>query len=41
MQRTASGATGNGLYTASKYMRSAAGIGLSTTIKYLVNSNSN
>jgi hypothetical protein len=28
MQRTASGAAGNGLYTTIKYMRGAAGIGL-------------
>jgi hypothetical protein len=35
MQRTTSGAAGNGLCTTIKYMRGAAGIGLSTTIKYL------
>jgi hypothetical protein len=35
MQRTTSGAAGNGLYTTIKYMRDAAGIGLGTTIKYL------
>jgi hypothetical protein len=35
MQRTASGAAGNGLYTTTKYMRGAAGIGLGTTIKHL------
>jgi hypothetical protein len=35
MQRTASGAAGNGLYTTIKYMRGAAGIGLGTTGKYL------
>ena len=35
MQRTTSGAAGNGLYTTIKYMRGAAGIGLGTTIKYL------
>jgi hypothetical protein len=35
MQRTTSGAAGNGLYTTIKYMRGAAGIGLSTTINYL------
>ena len=35
MQRTASGAAGNGLYTTIKYMRGAAGIGLGTTIKHL------
>ena len=35
MQRTTSGATGNGLYTTIKYMRGAAGIGLGTTIKHL------
>jgi hypothetical protein len=36
MQRKTSGATGNGLYTTTKYMRGAANNGLSTTIKYLV-----
>jgi hypothetical protein len=35
MQRTTSGATGNGLYTTTKYMRGASGIGLGATIKYL------
>jgi hypothetical protein len=35
MQRTTSGAAGNGLYTTIKYMRRAAGIGLGITIKYL------
>jgi hypothetical protein len=35
MQRTTSDAVGNGLYTAIKYMRGAAVIGLGTTIKYL------
>jgi hypothetical protein len=35
MQRTTSGAAGNGLYTTIKYMRGAAGIGLGTTIKHL------
>jgi hypothetical protein len=35
MQRTTSGAAGNGLYTTTKYMRGAAGIGLGTTIKHL------
>ena len=35
IQRTTSGAAGNGLYTTIKYMRGAAGIGLGTTIKYL------
>jgi hypothetical protein len=34
MQRTTSGAAGNGLYTTIKYMR-GAGIGLGTTIKHL------
>jgi hypothetical protein len=34
MQRTTSGAVGNGLYTL-KCMRGAAGIGLGTTIKHL------
>jgi hypothetical protein len=33
MQRKTSGAAGNGLYTTIKYMRGAAGIGLSTAIK--------
>ena len=39
MQRTTSGAAGNGLYTTIKYLRcttsGAAGNGLGTTIKYL------
>ena len=35
MQRTTSGAAGNGLYTTIKYRRGAAGIGLGTTAKYL------
>jgi hypothetical protein len=35
MQRTTSGAEGNGMYTTIKYMRGAAGIGLGTTIKHL------
>jgi hypothetical protein len=35
MQRTTSGAAGNGLYTTIKYTRGAAGIGLGTTIKHL------
>jgi hypothetical protein len=35
MQRTTSGAAGNSLYTTIMYMRSAARIGLGTTIKYL------
>jgi hypothetical protein len=35
MQRTTSGAAGNGLYTTIKYLRGAASIGLGTTIKYL------
>jgi hypothetical protein len=35
MQRTTSGAAGNGLYTTIKYMHGAAGIGLGTTIKHL------
>jgi hypothetical protein len=35
MQRTTSGAAGNGRHTTIKYMRVAAGIGLGTTIKYL------
>jgi hypothetical protein len=35
MQRAASGAAGNGLYTTAKYVRGAAGIRLGTTIKYL------
>jgi hypothetical protein len=35
MQRTTSGAAGNGLHTAIKYMRGDSGIGMGTTIKYL------
>ena len=35
MQRTTSGAAGDGLYTTIKYVRGAAGIGLCTTIKHL------
>jgi hypothetical protein len=35
MQRTTSGAAGNGLLTTIKYMRGTAGIVLGTTIKYL------
>jgi hypothetical protein len=35
MQRTTSGASGNGLYTTIKCMRGAAGIGLGTTIQHL------
>jgi hypothetical protein len=35
MQRTKSGAAGNGLYTTIKYMLGAAGIGLGTTATYL------
>jgi hypothetical protein len=35
MQRTTSGAAGNGLYTTFKYMRGASGIGMGTTIKHL------
>jgi hypothetical protein len=35
MQRTTSGAAGNGLYTTAKYMRGASGIGMGTTIKHL------
>jgi hypothetical protein len=35
MQRTTSGAAGNGLCTMAKYLRGAAGIGLGTMIKYL------
>jgi hypothetical protein len=39
IQRTASGAAGNGLYTTIKYMRGDANNGLSTTVKceYFVN----
>jgi hypothetical protein len=35
MQRTTSGAAGNGLYTTIKYRRGASGIGMGTTIKHL------
>ena len=35
MQRTTSGAAGNGMYTTIKNMRGAAGIGLGTTAEYL------
>jgi hypothetical protein len=35
MQRTTSGAAGNGLYTTIKCMRGVAGIGLGTAIKHL------
>ena len=35
MQRTTSGAAGNGLYTTINYMRGASGIGMGTTIKHL------
>jgi hypothetical protein len=35
MQRTRSGAAGNGLHTTTKCMRGAAGIGLGITIKHL------
>ena len=35
MQRTTSGAAGNGLYTTINYMRGASGIGLGNTIKHL------
>jgi hypothetical protein len=35
MQRTTSGAAGNGLYTTIKYMHGASGIGIGTTIKHL------
>jgi hypothetical protein len=35
MQRTTSGAAGNGLHTTIKCMRGAAGIGLDTKIKHL------
>jgi hypothetical protein len=40
MQRTKSGAAGNGLYTTIKYMRGASGIGMGTTIKHLRRSTS-
>ena len=35
MQRTTSGAAGNGLHTPTKYMRGASGIGMSNTIIHL------
>jgi hypothetical protein len=35
MQRTTSGAAGNGLHTTVKYMRGASDIGMGTTIKHL------
>jgi hypothetical protein len=35
MQRTTSGAAGNGLHTTIKYMRGASGIGMGTTTKHL------
>jgi hypothetical protein len=35
IQRTTSGAAGNGLYTTIKYMRGASGIGMGTTIIHL------
>jgi hypothetical protein len=35
MERTTSGAAGNGLYTTIKYMRGASGIGMGTMIKRL------
>jgi hypothetical protein len=35
MQRTTSGAAGNGLYATIKYMRGASGIDMGTTIKHL------
>ena len=35
MQRTTSGAAGNGLYTTIKYMRGASIIGMGNTIKHL------
>jgi hypothetical protein len=35
MQRTTSGAAGNGLHTTIKYMRGASGIGMGTKIKHL------
>jgi hypothetical protein len=35
MQRTTSGAAGNGLYTTIKYVRGAAGIGLGTMTEHL------
>ena len=35
MQRTTSGAAGNGLHTTIKYMRGASGIDMGTTMKHL------
>ena len=35
IQRTTSGAAGNGLYTTANYMRGASGIDLGTTIQHL------
>jgi hypothetical protein len=35
MQRTTSGAAGNGLHATIKYMRGASGIGMGITIKHL------
>jgi hypothetical protein len=35
IQRTTSGAAGNGLHFTIKYMRGASGIGMGTTIKHL------
>ena len=35
MQRTTSGAAGNGMCTTIKYMRGASGIGMGTTIQHL------
>ena len=35
MQRTTSGAAGNGLYTTTKYMCGASGIDMGTTVKHL------
>ena len=35
MQRTTSGAAGNGLYTTIKYIHGASGIGMGTAIKHL------
>jgi len=39
LRRSSSGAAGSGLYTTANYVRGATGIGLGTTIKYLVNKN--
>jgi hypothetical protein len=41
IQRTTSGAAGNGLYTTAMYMRGAVGIGVGTSIKYLRRTTSN